>query len=497
MGKTNSYIDYLFRSSTCHQLLMLNLIYQEPSGADIELLTEQIGIDRRSIYRYIDYLKDVCSRLKLDADIIRDAKSYYIFTGDLIDYYKLRSELIAEEPIFNLAVKFVSSKMVDFTRFCQANFIGESTFKRQISKANRLLIQLGIKIINRKGQLLLEGEERIIRYCLISFLWRVYRGTTWPFKIEEDKVYGLIDTIISPRKQASYGIKKQLSFYLAVFLSRSAAKSNIQRELLPEYTLNLVPVVRNYDSISEKLLSSFELPQEEIDFVLLNLFIFPECYEFFFNTSDTLEILKSYSSKSYKSILNFQRFMKEKHPDWDMNHPKNPNFMPMLISGRIFVDLFQNLYFNSSAISIFKHAAKAYPNLLPQIQKRLLKFEPRLSQNKLKSLSLRYAQAYVMEFSPQDFEPEIRILLASDMAMYLDKLVIDRVEHLLKDRFNFKLTTDSTTPKIDLVLSTGVVEEKLEDIRRIYINPEITKKDSETIIADCYTILDEKIKNLQ
>jgi len=149
---------------------MLNLIYQEPSGADIELLTEQVGIDRRSIYRYIDYLKDVCSRLKLDADIIRDAKSYYIFTGDLIDYYKLRSELIAEEPIFNLAVKFVSSKTVDFTRFCQANFIGESTFKRQISKSNKLLIQLGIKIINRKGQLLLEGEERIIRYCLISFL---------------------------------------------------------------------------------------------------------------------------------------------------------------------------------------------------------------------------------------------------------------------------------------------------------------------------------------
>lgn len=496
MEKTNSYIDYLFRNSTCHQLLMLNLIYHEPSGADIELLTKQVGIDRRSVYRYIDYLKRLCSQLELTADIVRDNKSYYTFAGDLIDYYRLRSALIEEEVIFNLAVEFVSSKTVDFVHFCQTNFIGESTLKRQISKANKLLTQLGLKIVNRKGQLFLEGEERIIRYCLISFLWRVYRGTTWPFKIKEDKVYGLIDTIVSSRKQASYGVKKQLSFYLAVFLSRSAAKNNIQRELLPEYTLNLIAVVKNYDRISEELLSSFELPQEEIEFVLLNFFIFPECYEYFFKTTDTLNILKSHSSKSYKSIVDFQHFMQEKHHDWDMKQPKSSNFMPMLISGRIFVDLFQNIYFNSSAISIFKHAAKAYPNLLPQIQRRLLKFEPRLPYNKLKSLSLRYAQAYVMEFSPQDFEPELTILLASDVAMYLDKMIMDRVEHLLKDRFNFKLTTDSRTPNIDLVLSTGVVDKNLEDIQRLYINSEITKKDAETIVTDCYRILDEKIKKL-
>lgn len=175
-----------------------------------------------------------------------------------------------------------------------------------------------------------------------------------------------------------------------------------------------------------------------------------------------------------------------------MANPSSSGFMPMLISGRIFVDVFQDVYFNSSAISIFKHASEDYPNLLPKIQRKVLEFEPKLSASKLKSISYRYAQAYIMEFPPQDFEPEINILLASDVAMYLDKLVRDRLNHLLKDKFNIKITTDSSQQHIDLVLSTGVISKKFDKSRKIYINAEVTKKDGENIIKACRDILIEK-----
>lgn len=87
----------------------------------------------------------------------------------------------------------------------------------------------------------------------------------------------------------------------------------------------------------------------------------------------------------------------------------------MLISGRIFVDTFKDIYFNSSALTIFTYSANNYPHFLPSIKKYIKETSPQLSENMMKSLTLRYAQAYAAEFSPRDFEVELLILLDTDL----------------------------------------------------------------------------------
>ena len=164
----------------------------------------------------------------------------------------------------------------------------------------------------------------------------------------------------------------------------------------------------------------------------------------------------------------------------------------MILASRIFIDIFDNVYFNSSAIAIFTYAKKNFPHLLPSIQEGIKKFEPDLSLNNLKALSLRYAQAYVMEFSPQDFEPQIHILLDTDMPMYTDKIMRERLNAILSPKFNYRWVRGGEKVRPDLLFATGVTTEKFSKVPTVYLNAEVSKKDKEAIIKACEKIVEEK-----
>ena len=127
------------------------------------------------------------------------------------------------------------------------------------------------------------------------------------------------------------------------------------------------------------------------------------------------------------------------------------------------------------------------------IKKSILSHEPKLSENTLKSLALRYGQAYIMEFSPHDFEPEINILLITDNAMYVDKIMEQRITNLLDNRFNFTLSVTQPKSTPDLIIGTDTIDNKYPNIERLFINPEVSKKDREKIFTACSEILKRKM----
>ncbi|MFK4897216.1 hypothetical protein ACI1TH_10040, partial [Lactococcus petauri] len=178
----------------------------------------------------------------------------------------------------------------------------------------------------------------------------------------------------------------------------------------------------------------------------------------------------------------------------DITAPEKKDFVAMLLASRIFIDIFDNIYFNSSALYIFSYAQKNFPNLLPHIQEEIKKFEPDLSPNNLKALTLRYAQTYVMEFSPRDFEPEIHILLDTDVPMYADKIMLKRLDALLAPKFNYKWVKREEKRLPDLLLSTGEAADKFSKIPTLYLNAEVSKKDKDAIVKMCEKIVEEKQK---
>lgn len=490
----NNYFEYIFSNDTNFELQILENIYNSANGLDMDELIKKVDSNRKTIHKHLTNINEVAGEYHDTENRIIFQKRKYVFLGDRRDYYALKCNIMKSEVLVILIESFLSNTSIDLTLFCKNNFISESTLKRKLQKINILLESVGVRFAIRKNQIYILGEERIIRYCLISLLWRIYRGIEWPFKqLNEETVDNLISSIISSGRYINEGKRKHLAFYLAVFISRAQSGNNISKEFLPEYSEELIHSSNYMGELSKLIKKEIALPAVELEFLLLIFYIFPECYDKFHSIDNTLTILKKYSRRSYTSIIHFISFIKKKHPEWDETHPANPFFWPMLISGRIFVDIFKSAFFNSSAINIFKHATRDYPSLKPMIKKSILSHEPKLPENTLKSLALRYGQAYIMEFSPHDFEPEINILLITDNAMYVDKIMEQRITNLLENRFNFTLSV--TQPKFtpDLIIGTDVIDTKYPNVKRLFINSEVSKKDREKIFSACSKILKSKM----
>ncbi|MDT2742371.1 helix-turn-helix domain-containing protein [Lactococcus garvieae] len=492
--EVNNYFEYIFSNDTNVELQILESIYNSTYGLDMDELITKVDLNRKTIHKHLDNINEVTGKYYDTGDSIAFQKRKYVFLGDRKHYYSLKCNMMKSEILVILIELFLSTKSVDLTLFCKNNFISESTLKRKLQKINILLESIGVRFVIRKNQIYILGEERIVRYCLISLLWRIYRGIEWPFKdVNEETIDNLISSIISSGRYINEGKRKHLAFYLAVFISRAQSGNSISKEFLPEYSEELINSSNYMEKLSKLIERDIPLPAVELDFLLLIFYIFPECYDKFHSIDTTLSILKKYSRRSYSSIMHFISFIKKKHPKWEETQPENPFFWPMLISGRIFVDIFKSAFFNSSAINIFKHATRDYPSLKPMIKKSILSHEPKLSGSTLKSLALRYGQAYVIEFSPHDFEPKINILLITDNAMYVDKIMAQRINNLLENRFNFTLSVTQPESTPDLIIGTDVIDTKYPNIERLFINSEVSKKDREKIITACSEILKSKM----
>lgn len=490
---SQNYIENIYSKEAVRQLFLLKLLYNSPQAIDIETLTFQMAMDRRSIYKTIDQLNTIMEEERLKTEIHVSSRGEYTYTGNKIDYYRLRGLIVEEEPMMQLAKRFLEERSISIVKFCAEYFISESTFKRYVGKANAFLKPLGIRISIKKNEVIVQGAEANVRYCFISLFWRAYHGVSWPFKnINEIHLHHTIDKLLRYSEHISYGKKRQLSYFFAVYILRAQAGFTMNKEELPAYFEPLVYTNPIFERFSVKFSERFPLEKQELGFIYLSLYIFPNSYNYIQESSKTLEVLTTQGYDTYSSIKNFVAFIKEKHPDFDITAPEKKDFVAMLIASRIFIDIFDNVYFNSSALSIFSYAQKNFPHLLPSIQEGIKKFEPALSPYNLKALTLRYAQAYVMEFSPRDFEPQIHILLDTDMPMYTDKIMRERLNAILSPKFNYQWVKREEKVLPDLLLATGMTAAKFSKVPTVYVNAEVSKKDKEAISKACEKIIQEK-----
>lgn len=487
-----AYEKRIFSKDVVRQLSLLKILYNN-DGIEIEDLISKLLLERRIIYKCIDQLRKLVVDQFLKIEIVVSSKGKYFFKGNKRDYYQLRAIIIDKEPITQLAKALLKQKSVEFSHFCSSNYMSESTLKRCFRKVNILLNPLELHLCVCKKQIFLKGSELKVRYCLLSFFWRYYHGVVWPFDgIKENDIYQLLDDLISSNAEISYGKKKQLGYLFAVYILRAETGVLLSQRDFPQYFGDYVYKNQFFEFFLEKVQSKFKLKQIDIGSIFFSLYIFSESYSYIQSSSVSLEILKKLSSQSYDSIMSFVKFVKKKHPNFGIYLNSPSNFLATLIAGRIFVDTFGCLYFNISLIAIFKYAEENFPHLLPSISKAIKKDEPNLSSSILKTLTFRYAQAYVLEFSPRDFEPKIKLLLDTDVPMYEDKLIIERITHLLAPKYNYEWVTLKQTEHPDLIITTGEIEDIFPEVIKVTLNVELSQKDIHNIMKTCEKILDEK-----
>lgn len=494
---SNRYSEALFSKDGVRKLLLLKFLYNSEGAVGIEELVFELGLDRRSIYKLIGALNDLIQSEKIVPEIEAMARGQYAFNGNKIDYFRLRGRIVNDEPLMNLAKKFLTSQEVDFASFCTENFMSESTLRKYLRNANKLLKPLGLSINIRKNKVRILGNEASIRYCLVSFFWRYFQGVSWPFKnVEQETLNRFISSFTHVSEEISYGKRLQLTYYWAVFIQRAQIGCEISKADLPTYFEVLLTNNEYFKRFSKSFALKYEIIPQEQKFAFFILYIFPESYKYIQNTSETLSILKSEEPESYKSIREFIVFVRDKHPDFEIISEKRARFVAMLISGIIFVDTFKDIYFNSSALTIFTYSANNYPHFLPSIKKHIKETSPQLSENTIKSLTLRYAQAYAAEFSPRDFESKLFILLDTDFPLYVDIIMRKRLDHLLSPRFNYEWVSLKEKVVPDLLLATAPTDLRFSNVPKLFINAEVSERDRKNILETCEELIAQKKKKL-
>ena len=479
-------LHHLFSKDLRIQIKILTLLYQNNSGFTIDDLTDEIGLYRKTIYKYIQQINQLSKKI-LQNTIIYSVGGSYTFIGDKIDFLRLKTSLLETCTSVKLFKLLLTQTSTNVYKFCLDNFISESTLKRNIQIMNDFLFDYKINVKIRKNEIYLTGDEAKIRYFFITIFWRTYNGIKWPFDIlkKED-----IDAIISTSncdelKSFSPGKKSILTYVLAINIIRAKSNHPISLKSFPKYTQLLINTTKlNY--FPKQLRTYFNLSPEEVDFILITLFIFPEFHIENNEITKILETMQHSVPESYNSIIRYLEFVRNKHKNWDNDSDMERLFLASVISDRIAVDIFKEVYFNIQDVNLITCTSQNYPKLLPSIASVIKNHNPNLSVGLLKSLTFRFAQTYLLASLPKDFEPKIKVLIISDIPLSVERWMILRIESLLRSKYNIIIRTNQKrVSRPDLIISTAFYDGMDMNTPIVFVSPEINSRDTNNILTMC------------
>ena len=485
------------------KLEILNALYREYNGYTIESLSHKINVSKKTIYKYIKELNELSINSSENTAFVLDSDSNnYTFLGNKIEFLELRYRILESCDAIKLLLELVHASSINFLNFCAKYYISESTLKNIIRKINYIFKFIDIRLSVKKNEIFLNGNEVIIRYCFTSILWRIYNGLKFPFELmDKEIIQKLKDDLFKNLPLSISEGRKNLFLYLLLVNATRAHNNKLSSSLFPNFYKELTGKSDILVKLAATLHNYFKLSTVELEFNLILLYTFPEFYQFEDKLFYTLNILEKKAPCTFYNIISFLIFIKKKHPTWDINSENGRNLLSHIISSYISVFLFKHAYFNLQDLNLLKFSYDNFPTLLPTIQKNIVRSTSNTQEGIIKSLTFRLTQAYLVEFSPMDFEPEINIMLITDSPPFVEKRIILKLNSILATKYNIKISTEiSNLNQTDLIISTdlyvNLYSESTSQIPKVFIFPQIEERDKFEILEACKIIHEKKINLL-
>ena len=83
-------------------------------------------------------------------------------------------------------------------------------------------------------------------------------------------------------------------------------------------------------------------------------------------------------------------------------------------------------------------------------------------------------------------------MLDTDVPMHEDKLICERIDHLLAPKFNCEWITLHQNEVPDLIIGMGEIDSQFSKIIQVIVNIELSTKNTQEIIEACEEILSRK-----
>lgn len=491
-------LNNLYSKEVRIMLNLLNEIYRETDGLTVETISLKTAISAKTVYKYIRDLNELSMETYNKKSIeLSSHNNHYYFYGDKIEFLTLRYLILEKCEALQLIFELIPSSSVNIYNFCSRFFISESTLKNNIRRINNIFEFLNLRLITRKNEIYLIGDEAIIRYCFSSILWRTYNGLIWPYNnlLNQSKLQNLKQILYkNPKARISLGKQDMFMTQLAISILRLNSSHALSNNELPSYTKKLTSNFIHLEEFKITLKEQYFFPDLEVDFILLNLYLSPEQAGLVNRNEFTLNVLKNHSPLIYNSSIQFIDFIQKKHTEWDPNSKNGRLFISAVLSAHIVTDLYKQASFNMQDLNLIYYASTEFPSLIPSITQIAQSLNPNLPEDILRAFSFHLTKVYLLSFSPRDFEPEINVLLVSDSPAYVERGIIYRIKSILKYKYNLVISTDpSAFTSIDLVIATGLYTDIPQYPPIIFVFPQILNRDSQTIMEACEKIYRDKL----
>ncbi|AVH74509.1 helix-turn-helix domain-containing protein [Weissella koreensis] len=484
----------IYNKEVQYKIKILKIISEYSNGIDIFKIKETVKLNERTIHKYILSINQIIERSQTTSDenyklyghIIKQHNKY-IYTGDHFQFMQLYKKLIDGTVSINLIKKLITHKSIKIEDFANENFISETSLRRSISVFNDHISKYDVSISINKSFISFRGNEINIRFLLVTFMWRNYSGSIWPFdNISKEKMNDIANAINKIYGLTmSIGKQTEFMYLMATNFSRIATGNLINMDDISNNLKDVAILNEEDQELYDYLLSTHNMCDSEITFILLWT---KSISDFYFIKNKPLDILNSLKTKKhiiynkiYKYITSLEDITKTKI---DLTTIDGKTFIATLLAGKYHSALFKKLNFTIANIDSTKLNIEKVPNLMKVITHLTEQINSDLSKEELGTLIYFNISAFLILFPEYYFEPTINILIQMDAPIFEEAAFAKKTKDRLTPYLNVSVSyINHKDQKYDLVISTIVDEEEEHDTDHyVMVSNNMTDKDFNNVL---------------
>ncbi|MCA5011434.1 MULTISPECIES: helix-turn-helix domain-containing protein [unclassified Enterococcus] len=486
-------------SYTQNKLLVLTTIKDSQKATTFEELAQSTGFEQRTIYKYVeaifnDYKNAAIADLTFE---ISASKCVQVTYKSFKMYHKFIQYIIEKSFPIVLLRKLLLSEQLSVVQLSIEYYISDSTIKRRIQDINQHLSDYNLRIISRKGNLMIEGSERQIRFFSYSLIWNLYKGREWVFKtVKKEWAETFVDAVFEQSKIIRNLSNIEEIYYIVAINKIRQMRGHpvvfsekwLQQLFSKKFLASEKPWLNEYQLTEHEGLFFLLLAQTNAKFYLIK--DYKEPIYLFHRTEKT---------PLYQSIEAFFQKFSEQIETIDLTLKEE--LYKYVTSYHLFCMLFQNFPTGINNYSGGKLLLKKHRNLASKIDQLIeeLYNETKIPLFKEKEfLSGRYALLFSMIGEVSKFEPLILIYIDTDLPLLAEKKIMQQLKCYIKESYNIKFINEGeqyAKDEADIVITTSYVDGFQEFTSRrniIYIPENLRSEDVLRIRKRLKKILLEK-----
>ena len=456
---------------------ILDLVSDSHRWYSITEISNELMVVERTVQRYVNQLQELVTQYNEEREhlIVLHYEKYKgiqleIDSGS--NYMELKSYILENDETMKIFNMIIFEDFESISKYANDNFVSESLVRKSLKKIKQFLSHYHLDL--SRSTYSIQGEEKQIRLIIYISAWIIFKGVTWPFdSISQEKIYSSVDNFAEELNIGFSVIhRKQMAYMLAVNILRLRKKHVITMEEEWRDYVNLPQLVKKIPVLNTFINDYNIYVESELYFYVVLLQLKTKFYESDSYRKGVTNYHKEMNSNVYLSTEAFiTKFTETISP---IPEDLYERFFITAFCSHLFAQIFSGIEVDVDGYMIFRDLEDDYPNLGRQLKMMIEELYEETGDGLFKKDSY-LVQRYMLLFSSvlplTHYEPEIKLLLDSDLPFFVKESIAEQITNRLKMEFNLRFVSLEEVEEADLVLTNipNILEEELRFSSKVHL----------------------------